>query len=146
MALVVGSNSWETVAEADDYLENKMNASEWFELSTVGARGAVSKESVLITAYNEILASPLVNISKDSSDNNVKNAQSEMALFILQYYDELMDRRASIASGLSSFSASKIHEAYSSLEGGGSPTLPSNVIGLLFDYNTANTTVELEGE
>lgn len=144
MALSVGTNSWITVDEADDYLADKMNASDWFDIVVTGKKGSVTKESILITAFNEIKASPLVDVDTLSTDERVKSAQAEMALFLLQFYDELFGRRAAIASGLSSFIYSEREENFNSRDGGGSPGLPSNVLGFLNDYSQANTTVDLQ--
>lgn len=144
MALVVGTNSWITVAEADAYLQYNMGAEDWFKLVVTGEKGSITKESVLVTAFNEITASPLVSVAANSTDARVKNAQAEMTLFLLKYYDELYGRRASIASGLSSFSYSERREDFNMRDGGGSPTLPSNVLGLLNDYQQSNLTVDLQ--
>lgn len=144
MALEVGTNSWITVAEADSYLELNMSASDWFDLVATGKKGSITKESVLVTAFNEINASPLVSVDTDSTDTRVKSAQAEMALFILKHYDELFGRRAAIASGLSSFDYSERSEEFNARDGGGSPSLPGNVLGLLNEYSQANTTVELQ--
>lgn len=143
MALTVGTNSWITITEADEYLQHDMSAGEWFELVTTGKKGSNTKENVLVTAFKEISASPLVDIPKDSTDVNVKYAQAEMALYLLKFYDEIYSRRASIASGLSSFKYSEREERFDTSEGGGSTTLPSNVLGLLNEYVQSNTTVEL---
>lgn len=144
MALTVGINTWITVVEADAYLQYNMSAEEWFDLVVVGAKGTMTKESILVTAFNEIIASPLVAVDADNTDDRVKAAQSEMALFLLKFYDEMYGRRASIASGLSSFSYSERSEDFNSRDGGGSPSLPGNVLGLLNEYSQANTTVDLQ--
>ncbi len=144
MAVEVGVNSWITVSEADDYLENNMDSEEWFELVESGKKGSMDKSNILVTAYRELMSSQLVEISADNTDINVKNAQAEMAIFLLKYYTEIFDRRASIASGLSSLTSSKIKEEFDTSEGGGTATIPGNVLGLLVQYNTGNTTVSLE--
>lgn len=144
MALTVGINTWITVVEADAYLQYNMSAEEWFDLVVVGAKGTMTKESILVTAFNEIIASPLVAVDADNTDDRVKAAQSEMALFLLKFYDEMYGRRATIASGLSSFSYSERSEDFNSRDGGGSPSLPGNVLGLLNEYSQANTTVDLQ--
>lgn len=143
MALTVGTNSWATVAQADAYLENNMGAEDWFALAPSGAKGSASKENVLVTAYTEIMSSPLVTVPVDSTDSGVISAQAEMALYLLNFRDEMYGRRASIATGLSEFTYSERKETFNSRDGGGSPTLPGNVLGLLIAYSSANTTVEL---
>jgi len=144
MALLVGTNSWITVAQADDYLQHNMNAEAWFDLVAVGAKGSQSRENILITAFNEINSSPIVNIGVDSTDQNVMNAQAEMALFLLSNYDTIYSGRAIVASGISSFTYSEREEQYDTSEGGGVTSLPANVIGFLNAYVQSNTTVELQ--
>lgn len=144
MALIVGTNTWATVAEADGYLTLNMSAEEWFALPVTSSPGKTSRESVMVTAFNEIASSSLVSVDKSSTDINVKNAQCEMALFLVKYYDEVYGRRAAIASGLSSFDYSERSEQFNSRDGGGSPVLPGNVLGMLIDYSDQNTTVEIQ--
>jgi len=144
MALLVGTNSWTTVVEADDYLQNRMSSEQWFLLPVTGLPGTGSKENLLVTAYYEIQASPIVDISANSTDLNVKHAQIEMSMFLLKYYDSISDGRAAIASGISSFRYSERSESYNTRDGGGAISLPANVTGLLNDYIQSNTTVQLK--
>jgi len=144
MALLVGTNSWVTISEANDYLQHNIDAEEWFDLVAEGAKGAQSRENLLVTAYNEIQASPIISIDANSTDVNVKHAQVEMALFLLNNYDTIKSGRAAIASGLSAFTYSERSESYNVRDGGGASSLPSNVIGYLNTYIQTNTTVELQ--
>lgn len=143
MSLVVGQNSWVTVAEADIYLGDKIKAIEWFNLSELPSNpGEVAKESLLITAFYWLSGSPELSISPTLTDSNVKNAQIEAAWFLYNYYDEYDARRAAIFSGLKSFQYSKRSEDLVVDQIG----IPDYIIGMLRDYGIKNTTALLLGE
>lgn len=138
MSIVVGQNTWETTAEANAYLEFRIGASAWFSLPDTAAPGTPSKESYLVTAFNWLLSSKEVKLSKKLIDDNVKNAQSEAALFLLQYRDEYEKRQALIAAGVKEFTYSKWREVLGELK------LPENIRGMLSDYGAGCAIVNLE--
>lgn len=107
MALVVGENSWVTVAEADDYLSLRMGAAEWFALPTSAAPGEASKELYLVSAYQYLIAYPGTSLLPEDDDQAIKDAQCEMALFLQQYGDEYARRQALMDSGVQEFTASR---------------------------------------
>ena len=140
MALTIGTNSWASVAEGDTFLADKIDAEKWFVLSETAAAGARSKESLLVSAFHWLSGSTQLSIPSSCADLNVKNAQIEAAWFLHEYYPELKDRRAAIATGLKSIRMSR------RWEGLGTPSVPDYILGLLSDYQTSNTTVLLGGE
>ena len=141
MALVVGTNSWVTVVEADAYLSYRISAEDWFTLAdTPATPGADAKDSMLISAYMWITA--YRSISATSTDDNVKNAQIEAALFLSEHYDEVNDRRAAIATGVREFKYSRRREFLDYRVAG----LPAYIQSMLRDYGTKNTTVVLKGQ
>jgi len=143
MSLIVGQNSWTTIAEADIYLGNKIKTTEWFGLDNAPSEpGAESKETLLSTAYYWLKGAPELNISASASDDNVKNAQIEAAWFLYNYYDELKEREAAIYTGVEDFSLSKRSENLNKdlLQ------IPSFISGMLRDYGIRNTSADLLGE
>jgi len=140
MAFVVGTDSWATVVEADAYLKYRIGTEEWFALSGESTPGTYSKESMLGTAFRELLNCPTIALVKTSTDDNVKNAQIEMALFLTEHFDELNDRRAAIATGLDSFYLGKRREDLTRSFVG----IPEYILGMLTDYSNANIFTEIE--
>ena len=104
MGLVVGTNSWVTVAEADSYLADKFGASAWSGLANS------IKEQSLITAFWWIYNNPNYNIAKSSTAEKVKNAQIELAWWIYNYYEEYRKREALISSGVKKFRIGEFSE------------------------------------
>lgn len=139
MAIVVGTDTWVTVDEADAYLTYRMGAGDWFALLKEGNPGNNSKESVLGTAFRELLNCPTLNLVVSSSGDAIKNAQCEMALFLTEHYDEFNDRRAAIATGLNSFSMSKRREDLRTYFVG----VPEYIVSMLSAYSEVNTFVDL---
>jgi hypothetical protein len=142
MSLVVGTNSWCSVSEADTYLEYRINASEWFQTGEKSSPGEVSRESLLVSAFYWLQGAPELEISATVTDTDVKNAQIEAALFLLEHYDELNERRAAIYTGVSSFKLSKKSENFDINQ----LQIPSYILGMLGNYAIMNTIALLEGE
>lgn len=107
MSLVVGTNSWELVSEADTYLTDRLNASDWFDLSDTSTPGNPSKEVYLITAFRELINYPGTSLTADLTDDSVKEAQTEMALWLIKFNDDAERRKALISMGVTSFTASR---------------------------------------
>ena len=142
MALVVGTNSWVSVAEADAYLADRIDAGEWFLLADSGAAGVRAKGSLLVSAFTWRSGSPQLTIASSSTDDDVKNAQIEAAWFLHEYYEEMKDRRAAIASGVTSLRMSRRAESLSA----GNLTIPTHILGMLSSYRASNLTADLRGE
>jgi hypothetical protein len=121
MALVVGTNSWVTVAEADAYLAEKFGADAWTSLANS------IKEQCLITAYRWINSLSQYLIS--SVTDPLKYAQIELAWYIYNYYDSHQEREALFAQGVEDFTLSKWKEKLKGVR------LPKNVEDLLEDFD-----------
>ena len=142
MALVVGANSWASVAEADTYLADRIDAEAWFLLADTAAAGVRAKESLLVSAFHWLYGSPQLSIAGSSTDDDVKNAQIEAAWFLREYYDEMKDRRAAISTGVTSLRMSRRAENLSA----GNLTIPPHILGMLSTYQQSNLTADLKGE
>lgn len=121
IAIIVGTNSWVTLAEANLYLQNKLGADDWSTLSDS------TKEQCLITAFWLIYTWPEVSIPKNSTDEKVKIAQIELAWWLYNHYSEWRERGALIAGGVKSFAISKWRETLNK------QSLPLEVQNLLDD-------------
>jgi len=140
MSLAVGSNSWVTVVEADTYLTDRIGAEAWFALSGAGNPGAASKEVLLVSAYTWLINNPQLKLSASLTDSNVKNGQIEAALFLLEHYDALNERRAAIGTGVKSFKLMSRREVLAQ-----NLTLPLHIAGFFSQYGVSNAVVELKG-
>ena len=141
MALVVSQNSWVTIAEADAYLTDRIDASSWFDLGDTGDPGATSKTTLLASSFQWLIGDPSLELSSTLTDDNVKNAQTEGALFLLKYSLELQAKRAFLSFGGKSFRLSRRAEGFT-LQG---LAIPVHIVGLLREYQRTNMTVELKG-
>ncbi len=140
--LVVSQNSWASITEADSYLSDKIDTSEWFGLSNTGSPGTVYKGSLLISAFYWLIGAPELSLTATLTDTNVKNAQIEAAWYLYEHYPELNERRAAIYSGLTSFKLSKRTENFEIKN----IQIPAFIMGILKDYGAKNTTALLLGE
>lgn len=146
MALVVGTNSWVSVAEADTYLADTPGATDWFDLvDEVGLKkGEESKASYLILSFRTLTThTDLIGLSPSITDDNVKYAQIEFALYLLRYREDLEQRGLLIDSGVKEFDVGEWREIF--FERGGS--VPSRVLSLLNDYSRyGNASIQLKPE
>jgi hypothetical protein len=120
--LVVDTNSWVSVAEADAYLDELMGADAWDVLDVD------IKEKCLISAYRWI--NRLTNYVISVATNKVKYAQILLAWYIYNYYDTHTKHEALNAQGIKDFRVSKFSETLS-----GKTDLPQDVKDLLEDYD-----------
>lgn len=104
ITITVGTNSWVTLNEANDFLESQFG-SNWSSLTDT------QKKQCLITAFWWLYNSFKFTIPKNSTDENVKNAQILLADWIGDYYEEWKERNALYSSGVKSFSLSKWRES-----------------------------------
>jgi hypothetical protein len=123
--LVVGQNSWVTIAEADTYISNKINSGSW---------STVDKAKYLITAFFAIFTSPDLSISKNETNEKVKLAQIELAFWYIDNYNSWMKRQSIQSMGVTSFSVDSIHESYNN-----KGSLPLYILDMLSDYKTGST-------
>lgn len=113
--IVVGTNSWTTLLEANNYLSHKPDCEEWFELSdTPTSSGKESKEGYLIDAFYRLLYSDQYSLVATLTSDIIKHAQIEFALFLFQNYEDYKERESKIAGGIKSFSYSKWKESLDS--------------------------------
>lgn len=122
--ITVGVNSWATVAEADTYFSTSYGRDAWGTFTTA------SKESLLITAFNVIRQSPVLNVPVSSTDELVKQAQYEMAWYIYGNWTTHQERESLYAQGVREFDISKFGEKLEA------PQLPARVTSILDDYIT----------
>lgn len=142
MSLVVGTNSWVTLAEAFTHLSSRMGSKDWLDLDPDGSPGLPTRESTLIESFYWLSNDLSYSISPTCTDDHVKQAQIEGALYLLKYYDEMQDREAGVAQGIKSFGYSKRGETF-----GETPRIPARIAGLLKDYKTDSSgMVQLLGE
>ena len=123
MGLILHSNSWVTIAEADNYLNDKFGASAWLL--------SLEKEALLITAFYEIYTSPGVSIEKISTNERVKWAQIEMAFWLLKHDNDRDVREALQIMGVTSAKADDTQENYNCKF-----LLPPVVTNLIIDFTT----------
>ncbi len=140
MSLVVGTNSWVSVAEADTYFTDRVNASGWFSLDDAPATpGADSKEVFLISAFYWLFDDPGFNLPLVSTDPIIQRAQEEAAFFLMNYSKNYSDREAKIASGVSKFNNSKWGEDLTEIK---KPQVVLNILGS-GSYSFQNSVVQL---
>lgn len=126
MSVTVGTNSWVTIAETDDYLCETMDSSEWFTLTTK------QKTQRILTAYRWINQQPDISIPATSTATAVKYAQIELSLYIHNNWTEHKKREGLYNSGVRNFSVMSFSESLAGAK------FPDYIKGLLKDYLTAN--------
>lgn len=104
MAIVIGTNSWLTLAEAETYFSNRIGSGPWSALT------AGDKEKYLISAFYWVYYDPAFTAPSTADDDAVKFGQCEAALFLIVYADEYGKRDALISFGVKEFDYSKWRE------------------------------------
>jgi len=128
MSITVGTNSWCTLAEANTYFTTRLGCAAYWNT-------AASKEAALVTAFKQIIGSGLFDISASATEQEIKDAQCEMALFLLIHQAD-MDARAGLqAQGV--IKAGIVQEEYDPAAAG-KPMIPANVMALLSAYTSVN--------
>lgn len=135
MSLVVGTNSWASLTEANIFLSDWYGASAWASLTNT------NKESLLITAFWRIYKNGKYSIAKSETNEDVKNAQILTAFYIYENNDEVKQRLASQAQGVENFSISSFSEKYSK-----GSWLPIEVEGMLEDWINWDVFAEFDRE
>lgn len=102
MLLVVGTNTWVSLEDANIYMSTRLGASTFWNT-------AAEKEAALVTAYNFLMASDY-DFPTDIS-NNMIMAQCETALFLLQHQEDMDARMGLQAQGVTE--AGVVQEKYS---------------------------------
>ena len=127
-ALAVGTNSWVTVSEADSYMDSRFGSWEFWTDET-------QKEAALITAYKKIVDSGFFNNLPTDSNANMKDAQYEMALFLIMEGGDLLRRQGIQSQGVVQAGISK--ESYDP-NMRGQIAFPPEVLALLKEYTDQN--------
>lgn len=91
--LVVGTNSWISLADAEIYMASRYGADEFWTEDT-------NKVAALVTAYKKIVDSGVFSDLPDTANSNMKDAQCEMALFIVCEGADLLRRQGLQAQGV----------------------------------------------
>ena len=126
MAITVGTNSWVTEAEANTYMGNRLDADGyWTDEAPDNARA-------LITGYKWLNAGKYS--LPTTATQAVKDAQCEMALFLLQHQPDIDLRMGLQVQGV--ISAGVVKEKYKSDNYAELP-IPPIVQSLLAAYDTA---------
>jgi hypothetical protein len=122
--LIIGTNSWLTVAEADAYMDVRFGSWEFWTDDT-------NKEAALITAYKKIVQSGFFDSLPDTANENLKDAQCEMALYLIMEGGDLLRRAGLQAQGVVQAGIPK--ETYDP-EARGKLSFPPEVMALLKEY------------
>jgi len=131
MNLTVGTNSWISVADADTYFKTRLFANRlWNDQLT-----QPDKEAALITAFNQIFGCGQFDLSLDDESSTIRQAQCEMALFLLQHLADSDSRMGLQAQGVTQ--AGIVQETYDTNKAGVMP-IPANVMALLKDSRTGD--------
>lgn len=109
MALVVGTDTWITLAEAETYFAKRPKTEPWDSLDDP------TKESWLFLSYQWIINDPAFEAPASSTATGVKYGQAEGALFLINSYDDYAMRDTLISSGVERFEYSKWKEDLGSL-------------------------------
>lgn len=122
--LNVGVNSWVTLIEANEYFSTK-----WGAASTWAALTDNEKESLLITAYNQLKGKANLDLPDTTEDVKLKQAQYEYSWYLYNNSDSKEKREALISQGVTEFKTLDFQEKYGTLA-----DLPPEVENLLDDY------------
>ena len=126
MSITVGTNSWISLADADIYMLTRIGATRiWKEETTLP-----DKEAALVTAFNTIKSSGLWTMPAIATQN-MKNAQCEMALFLMKHQEDADARGGLQAQGV--VAAGIVQETYDPAKAGEVP-VPAIVTQLLKEY------------
>lgn len=101
--LDVGTNSWLSVQDADTYMASRYGADEFWGEDT-------NKVAALVTAYNRIVNSGAFPDLPSTANQIMKDAQCEMALFLICEGADLLRRKGLQAQGV--LSAGIVKETY----------------------------------
>jgi hypothetical protein len=126
MSIVVGTNSWITLADADTYFTTHIGSDPWDALSDA------NKEYYLVTAYNWIYYDSAFSVPAASTETAVKYGQCEAALYLISYYTDMKKHEAMIASGITSFEYGKRQEDLTQIK---KPQIVINMFSSVALYN-----------
>ena len=108
--ITVGTNSWVTLAYADDYFAEQYSYSDWAAILEN------SRKLLLIQAYRWINQQTDLSIPTTSTNILVKQAQCLVAWYIYKHYENHEKRRALYTQGVTRFQISKFSESLKGAE------------------------------
>ena len=125
--LTPGTNTWATTAEAEAYFRTRLGASAvWNE--------DADKAAALVTAYKYLVNSGLWSFP-DTAVQAMKDAQCEMALFLLKHMADMDARHGLQAQGVTQ--SQIVGETYSA-DAAGQIAVPAGIKGMLADYEAGS--------
>ena len=112
--LIIGQNSVVTTLEADEYLTDRSNSTGWFSLPEDSSLepGSFSKESLLVTSFRSLQDISNGKIAATSTDDNIKKAQIELALYYSKHLNYTDEREGPITAGMSEYEIRSRREKY----------------------------------
>jgi hypothetical protein len=122
--IVIGDNSWVSLAEANTYMAQRFQGGAWATID------ATEREQLLIFAYR-LINSIHGYVFPDVPNNQMKYAQIEGSWFLYNFYEEFTQRQALYGMGVEDFTISKFKEKITRV-----PTLPPIVTGMLESFIT----------
>lgn len=125
--IIVGTNSWVTEAAANTYFEGRIHGDDYWTNS------ASDNIPALITAYKWLMSGKYSLAASATAAQPIKDAQCEMALFLLQHQPDLDLRMGLQAQGV--IAAGVVKERYKDDNYVEMP-IPPIVQQLLQDYDT----------
>lgn len=125
--IVVGTNSWVTLAEANTYFGDRPMSSEYWVSGN-------DKNAAILYAYKLLTRSNRYELPTTATQS-MKDAQCELAYYLLQQLNDIDIRMGLQAQGV--VQAGMLKEAYrGDLVGGGAFPFPATVVDLLSGYDT----------
>ena len=106
LAVTVGTNSWCTLAEADEYNLYIYGRTTWETLSKD------DRIRLLVTSYRWIKNDARFSIAASSTSQSVKDAQVELAWYVYTYGDSHNDNDAVQAQNVIDFKVSQFEQEY----------------------------------
>lgn len=126
-ALTIGTNTWISLDDAEDYFRTRVGAGRIWDES-------VDKIAALVTAFNQLNDCGLYSFPETPTGNMTK-AQCEMALFLLKHQEDMDSRLGLQAQGITQ--AGIVQESYNSDKIEGIP-IPPMVKALLSTYEVGS--------
>lgn len=121
--VIVGVNSWTSIAWADDYFLAKYGAGAWAGLTVT------EKTQLLLSAVRWILQQNTFDLPMSATAEIVRQGQCEAAWFIYSWFGEYEKRRALSSMGVTDYKILDFSETLSGVE------FPAFLAGMLDDYS-----------
>jgi hypothetical protein len=136
--LVVGTNSWASWQEAEDYFATRFGVgTNWSALTDA------NKIAALISAYRQLINCSDFTIAADDVTDVVKNAQCEMALFLIIHQTDMDARKGLQAQGVTQ--AGIVGETYDK-DMASRAAVPAMIRSMLTDYESGSPLLQADAE